>query len=263
MLMSDLDRLLTIMARLRDPECGCPWDLEQDFHSIAPYTVEEAFEVADAIAREDMDDLRDELGDLLFQVVYHAQMARESGAFDFEDVAAGICEKMIRRHPHVFGDVEVSDARQQTRAWAAHKDAERAMRGVRRESALDGLPRGMPALARAQKLGRRAAGIGFDWEDGGGVMEKLDEELHELQAARRGDGVVAEEIGDLLFTIVNLCRHEGIDAEGALRSANAKFERRFRALETILSAGNRTLEELDPAALEGLWESVKGNEETD
>jgi len=195
--MSEIDRLLEIMARLRDPRDGCPWDVEQDFQTIAPYTVEEAFEVADAIARGDMDDLQDELGDLLFQVVYHAQMAREQEAFDFADVVSTICEKMIRRHPHVFGDADISDAEQQTRAWEAHKAAERAGRGVSRNSVLEGIPRGMPALARAQKLGRRAARVGFDWEHGDDVISKLHEEIGELERARHGDGVIAEEIGEL------------------------------------------------------------------
>jgi len=259
--VTDIDRLLVIMARLRHPESGCPWDLEQDFHSIAPYTVEEAFEVADAIAREDMGDLRDELGDLLFQVVYHARMAEELGAFRFRDVLDAICEKMVRRHPHVFGDEEIADASAQTRAWEAHKAAERVQRGDLRTSGLDGIPRGLPALARAQKLGRKAARVGFDWEDAGGVMHKLDEELDELRKARQGQGDVEEEIGDLLFTVVNLCRHEGVDAEGALRRASVKFERRFRALEAAVAESGRSLDEMDIAALEAIWQAVKGGDE--
>lgn len=259
--MTDIDRLLVVMARLRDPVDGCPWDLEQDFHSIAPYTVEEAFEVADAIAREDMEELRDELGDLLFQVVYHARMAEELDEFRFQDVVDAICDKMIRRHPHVFGDAQVADARAQTRAWKAHKAAERSRRGRRRGSVLDGIPRGMPALARAQKLGRRAAESGFDWEDSRGVMDKLDEELVELALARAGQGQVEEEIGDLLFTVVNLCRHEGIDAEGALRKASAKFERRFRGLESRVVDGGSALQDMDAEALDDVWQSVKENDD--
>lgn len=255
--MSDVDRLLDIMARLRDPDGGCPWDVEQDFHSIAPYTVEEAFEVADAIAREDWDELRDELGDLLFQVVYHARMAEEIGEFSFTDVVRGICEKMVRRHPHVFADVEVEDAEAQTRAWDRYKAAERVARGKARDSALDGIPRGMPALSRAQKLGSRASRVGFDWADREGVVDKLEEEFEELRRARSGQGNVAEEIGDLLFTIVNLCRHEGIDAEGALRRANVKFETRFRELEQRVRDRGCQLADLQPAELENVWQDLK------
>ncbi len=258
--MTDVDRLLAIMARLRAPEGGCPWDLEQTFRSIAPYTIEEAYEVADAIARQDMEELRDELGDLLFQVAYHARMAEEIGAFRFDDVLEAICEKMIRRHPHVFGDAQVADATAQTRAWESHKRAER---GDRCTSVLDGIPRGMPALTRAQKLGRRAAGAGFDWNDAGGVMDKLEEELAELREAQRGRGEVEEELGDLLFTIVNLCRHEGVDAEGALRRANAKFESRFRALEGRVADSGRSLAEMDIEALEYLWQAVKESDDRD
>ena len=255
--MSEIDRLIEIMARLRDPEKGCPWDVEQDFATIAPYTIEEAYEVADAIARDDMGDLRDELGDLLFQVVYHARMAEEAGAFAFKDVAAAICEKMIRRHPHVFGEAEVADAAAQTRAWERYKEAERAEKGETATSVLDGIPVGMPALARAQKLGRKAARVGFDWGDPGGVVEKLDEEVEELRRARSGDGVVEEEIGDILFTVVNLCRHEGIDAERALRHANAKFERRFRLLETTVADSARRMTDMDLPELERLWQDAK------
>ena len=258
--MADVERLLEIMARLRDPEDGCPWDVEQDFRSIAPYTVEEAFEVADAIARGDMQDLRDELGDLLFQVVYHTQMATELGLFDFDQVLEGICDKMVRRHPHVFGDAQVEDAAAQSQAWERHKAAERASSGKHRHSALDAVPTGMPALARAQKLGSRAARHGFDWKDTGGVLEKLREEMAELEQARHGRGVLEEEIGDLLFTLVNLCRHEGIDAEGALRHANAKFERRFRAVEKRLSDEGQSMASTDAGQLERLWDDVKSAE---
>lgn len=255
--MSEIDRLIDIMARLRDPHSGCPWDVEQDFSTIAPYTVEEAYEVADAIARNDLVDLKDELGDLLFQVVYHARMAEEVGAFGFEDVVRAICEKMIRRHPHVFGEAEVADAEAQTRAWERHKAAEKAERGQSETSVLDGIPVGMPALARAQKLGRKAARVGFDWDDAGGVVAKLDEEIEELARARRGEGIVEEEIGDILLTLVSLCRHEGIDAESALRHANAKFERRFRRLETSVAESARPMTDMDLAELERLWQAAK------
>jgi MazG family protein len=184
-------------------------------------------------------------------------MAEELGAFRFRDVLDTICEKMIRRHPHVFGDAEIADAGAQTRAWEDHKSAERAARGTRRASALDGIPRGMPALALAQKLGRRAAGVGFDWDNADGVMDKLGEELTELTEARRGRGSVEDEIGDLLFTVVNLCRHEGVDAEGALRQASAKFERRFRALETSVAETGRSLEQMDADSMEQVWQAIK------
>jgi MazG family protein len=254
-----MDRLIEIMARLRDPDTGCPWDVEQNFATIAPYTVEEAYEVADAIARDDLADLKDELGDLLFQVVYHARMAEEAHAFAFADVVAAICDKMIRRHPHVFGEAEVADAAAQTRAWERHKEAEKAESGRRQDSDLDGIPAGMPALARAQKLGRKAARAGFDWDNVRGVLAKLEEELDELRRARAGDGIVEEEIGDILFTVVNLCRHEGVDAEGALRHANAKFERRFRQLEETVACSSRRMSDMDVRELERLWQIVKGD----
>ena len=258
--MSDIERLIEIMARLRDPETGCPWDVEQNFATIAPYTVEEAYEVADAITRDDLVDLKDELGDLLFQVVYHARMAEEAGAFGFADVVAAICDKMIRRHPHVFGEAEVADATAQTRAWERHKEAEKAESGRRHDSVLDGIPVGMPGLARAQNIGRKAARAGFDWDDARGVLDKLDEELDELRRARAGAGVVEEEIGDVLFTLVNLCRHEGIDAESALRHANAKFERRFRRLEERVAGSSRRMTDMDLPELERLWREAKGDE---
>lgn len=256
--MRELEQLLEIMARLRDPDSGCPWDLEQDFSTIAPYTLEEAYEVAEAIARGDMEGLEDELGDLLFQVVFHARMAEERGLFDFSDVARGICEKMLRRHPHVFGEAEVADAETQTRAWEAHKAAERAARGRDRTGVLDGVPVALPALVRAQKLGRRAAGTGFDWPDADGVLEKLAEELAELDAARAGkQAQVEDEAGDLLFTVVNLCRHLGVDAEGALRAANAKFAARFRRMEHALAEAGRTPADASALELEALWDEAK------
>ncbi|NGP54734.1 nucleoside triphosphate pyrophosphohydrolase [Thioalkalivibrio sp. XN8] len=256
--MTAMQELLAVMARLRDPERGCPWDLEQDFSTIAPYTIEEAYEVADAIERGDLGDLRDELGDLLFQVVFHARLAEEQGAFDFAAVAAGLVDKMKRRHPHVFGDAQVADAAAQTEAWEAHKARERA---GRRRGALDDIPVGLPALARAQKLGRRAARVGFDWPDAAAVLAKLDEERAELAeamgAADRGTAAVEEELGDLLFTMTNLARHLQVDAEGALRRAAAKFERRFRAVEARLAAAGLTPDAVDAATLERFWEDVK------
>ena len=262
--MSDTSRLVEIMARLRDPEGGCPWDLRQDFRSIAPYTVEEAFEVADAIERGDLDDLKDELGDLLFQVVFHARMAEEAGAFGYDDVVNAVCEKMTRRHPHVFADADIADAEEQTRAWEAHKAEERAAKAGADDSALADVPRGLPALARAQKLGRRAARTGFDWPDATGATAKLDEELAELRAEidhANPDGgdrdAIEEEVGDLLFSVVNVCRYLGVDAEGALRRANVKFETRFRAVETRLAADGRTPRDSNLEEMDGLWNEVK------
>lgn len=256
--MTEMDALLEVMARLRDPERGCPWDVAQTFATIAPYTLEEAFEVADAIERGDLAALREELGDLLFQVVFHARMAEEQGAFDFAAVARGLTEKMQRRHPHVFGTAEVADASTQTVAWEAHKARERAARS---EGALDGVPVSLPALARAQKLGRRAARVGFDWPDATGVLDKLAEETRELHAAlatrEQAPEAVEEELGDLLFTIANLARHVDVDAEGALRRASLKFEHRFREVEKRLAATGRTPEQAGAEELERLWTEVK------
>lgn len=256
---TELQRLLDIMSRLRDPESGCPWDLEQDFASIAPYTIEEAYEVAAAIAEADMKALRGELGDLLFQVVFHAQMAREAGHFGFAEVVREIAEKMLARHPHVFAEASIRDAAAQTRAWEAHKAAERerdARRAGRLPSALDGLPLALPALMRAAKLQTRAARVGFDWPAVGPVLDKVLEEVEELRRAlAEGEGdAVTEEFGDLLFSLVNLARHLGIDPEAALRRANAKFEHRFRRVEALAGASlaDAGLEELD-----ALWEQAK------
>jgi len=258
-----LSRLLAIMARLRDPERGCPWDIEQDFDTIAPYTIEEAHEVADAIARRDMGDLRDELGDLLFQVVYHAQMASEmdpeAGAFGFDDVVAAISEKMVRRHPHVFGDASRDKtAADQTRDWEAIKAAERRDRD-RAASALDGVTAGLPALTRAVKLQNRAARVGFDWPDAGAVLDKIAEETAELVEARdAGDAAqLAEEYGDLMFVMANLARHLDIDPEAALRAANAKFTRRFHGVEAALAADGRRPEQPTLAEMDALWDAVK------
>jgi MazG family protein len=256
-------RLLEVMARLRAPEGGCPWDLEQDFASIAPYTIEEAYEVADAIARGDLEDLKDELGDLLLQVVYHAQMASEAGLFDFDQVAAAIADKMIRRHPHVFGTAEVDGARAQSRAWEAVKAEERASKtgGAKsRDGVLDDVPLALPALVRAAKLQRRAARVGFDWPEPGQVLDKIEEEVAELRAELKGSTSterLSDEIGDLLFAAVNLARHLEVDPEAALRQANAKFERRFRAIEQALGASGRRLEDASLDEMEALWQRAK------
>lgn len=256
--MTEMEAVLEVMARLRDPQGGCPWDLAQTFATIAPYTLEEAFEVADAIERGDLEALREELGDLLFQVVFHARLAQEQGAFDFATVAGGLADKMRRRHPHVFGTAEVADADAQTEAWEAHKARERAASS---DGALDGVPLNLPALARAQKLGRRAARVGFDWPDATAVLDKLAEETRELEAAlearARAPEAVEEELGDLLFTIANLARHLDVDAEGALRRASMKFEGRFREVEARLARAGRSPVEAGPAELERLWNEVK------
>jgi len=255
-----LEALLTLMARLRDPQHGCPWDLEQTFATIAPFTIEEAYEVADAIERGDREQLRDELGDLLFQVVFHARMAEERGWFGFADVAVSIHDKLVRRHPHVFAGTPLA-AHELPREWEAQKARERAQRAARDagdQGALAGVPRALPALTRAAKLGRRAARVGFDWPDARGVRAKVAEELAELDAAP-GSEAAAEELGDLLFAVVNLSRHLGIDAEAALRGANAKFERRFRRMEQLAAEGRRSLESLSAAEWDELWREAKLN----
>lgn len=256
-----MERLLSVMARLRDPDGGCPWDLEQDFRSIARYTIEEAYEVVDAIERGDMGELKEELGDLLLQVVFHAQMAEEAGHFRFEDVAAAIADKMIRRHPHVFGTAQERDAESQTRAWEAQKAAERAEKADRDASALANVPVALPALTRAEKLMKRAARVGFDWPDVAGVLAKVDEELAEVRdAVDEGDPAhIHEEIGDLLSTVVNAARKLGVDPETALRESNAKFERRFRAVEQQLTAKGSSVEEADLDAMEAEWLTAKSN----
>jgi tetrapyrrole methylase family protein/MazG family protein/ATP diphosphatase len=261
-----LVELLDIMARLRDRERGCPWDLEQTFGTIAPYTIEEAYEVADAIERNDLSDLKDELGDLLFQVVFHARMAEEAGAFAFADVARAICDKMLRRHPHVFGGREIGSAAEQTELWDEIKRQERAaappsgdpQRGLPR-GVLDDVPVGLPALTRAAKLGKRAASVGFDWPDTVGVRAKVDEELAELDAAVAAgdDEGVAAEMGDLLFTVANWCRHLGLDAETCLRGANQKFAARFRSVERAVASSGRPWKEHGAAGLDALWELAK------
>lgn len=253
-----LDALLQIMVHLRDPDTGCPWDVEQDFNSIAPYTIEEAYEVADAIERRDYRDLKDELGDLLFQVVFHSQMAREAGHFQFQDVAHAIADKMIRRHPHVFADATERTSDSQTIAWEDQKAAERAAKG-QASSILDDLPLALPALLRASKLTKRAARVGFDWPDATAVFDKLDEELGELKEAidENDQKHIAEELGDLLFVISNLARKLKVNPEEALRSANSKFERRFHHIEAQLELKKRSIEEATLDEMEALWLDAK------
>lgn len=247
--IAPIDRLLTIMARLRDPQTGCEWDQAQSFATIAPYTIEEAYEVADAIARNDMADLRGELGDLLFQVVFHARIAEEAGAFGFDDVASGIAAKMEARHPHIFGDERgvMNEAR-----WEDLKAAEREAKGP--VSALDGVALALPALMRAEKLQKRAARTGFDWPDPSGSEAKIIEEIEELKTSP-SDALKAEEAGDLIFAVVNFVRAHGISAEEALRQANTKFERRFQAMENL--AGIETFATLSLMQQEELWQQVK------
>jgi len=255
-----IEKLLDIMATLRDPQRGCPWDLEQTFATIAPYTIEEAYEVADAIERNALGDLKGELGDLLFQVVFHARLAEEAGAFDFAAVAEGINAKMLRRHPHVFGDRRIASSDEQSRLWEEIKRDERA--AAPDAGVLDGVPAALPALTRAVKLGKRAATVGFDWPDTSGVRVKVDEELAEIDVAvASGDATaVAAEIGDLLLTIASWCRHLGVDPESCARSANARFERRFRAVESNVAIAGSSWADLDAAALDELWRAAKAEE---
>ncbi|MEC8794148.1 MAG: nucleoside triphosphate pyrophosphohydrolase [Pseudomonadota bacterium] len=257
------------MAQLRDPDTGCPWDVQQDFASIAPYTIEEAYEVADAIARGDIADLRDELGDLLLQVVFHARIAEEAGHFDFTAVAAAISDKLVRRHPHVFGDQGKISAATQSASWESLKAAERAANAAakgRPESVLDGVPLPFPALLRAYKLQRRAARVGFDWPELAPVAAKVEEEWAELTAEidNAGDQArLTEEVGDLLFAVVNLARHLEIDPEAALRAGNAKFERRFRAVEDGFREKGRQMAAASLEDMEVLWNAAKASEKGD
>jgi MazG family protein len=246
------------MARLRDPEHGCPWDREQTWNSIVPHTIEEAYELADAVQRGDVDHVRDELGDLLFQVVFQSRIAEEQGLFRFDDVVDAIGDKLERRHPHVFGDATIGSAAEQTTAWEEHKAAERRAKGGA-AGALDGVTLGLPALVRATKLGRRAAQVGFDWTDVTGVLDKVREEIDELQhAVTTGQAAhVREEVGDLLFSVAQLSRHLDIDAEAALRDAGGKFERRFRRIEASLAVDGRTAADASMAELEALWAQAK------
>jgi ATP diphosphatase len=254
-------KLLAIMAKLRDPNGGCPWDLEQSFRTIVRHTIEEAYEVADAIEQDDMESLKGELGDLLFQAVFYAQMAREAGTFTMADVLEGLNAKMIKRHPHVFGDLAIADAAEQTHAWERQKAEERAADAAakgQKPSALDGVTTGLPALTRAEKLQNRAARVGFDWPEPAQVLDKIVEEVAEIRAeidSNAAKEAVAEEIGDLLFAVVNLARHLEIDSETALRAANRKFERRFRRVEELLAAAGKepagsTLDEMEAAWVE-------------
>lgn len=267
---SDIARLIEIMAALRTPGSGCPWDLEQTFETIVPYTLEEAYEVADAVERGDREDLREELGDLLLQVVYHAQMAQEEGAFDFGDVVETVTTKMIRRHPHVFGDEDAREAGMVKQLWERIKAQEKAERRVRRQTRgmpfddhgkgyLDGVPRAHPALTHAVKLQERAARVGFDWPDAEPVLAKIEEEIGELReaiaAGRQHE--VAEEFGDLVFALVNLGRHLRVDAETALHATNAKFRRRFHHIEQALQAQGRSLDEATLEEMEALWQAAK------
>ncbi len=263
---SGIDRLLDIMARLRDPDGGCPWDVEQDFASIAPHTIEEAYEVADVIERQDMAGLVDELGDLLLQVVFHAQMAREAGLFGFDDVVAAICGKLVRRHPHVFDELKIDDAETQTVAWEELKADERNNAGAGAEeatSALAGVAVALPALTRSLKLQKRAARVGFDWDGPADVVDKLNEEIGELQAEMvpgADPARLTDEVGDLLFTCVNLARALKIDPETVLRHANVKFETRFRRMEGMLAAEGATLEGTSLAEKEARWQRAKAGE---
>ena len=251
-------RLLEIMAKLRDPDGGCPWDLEQSFASVAPYTIEEAYEVDDAIRRGDWDALRDELGDLLLQVVFHAQMAREEGRFGFADVVASICDKLVRRHPHVFGDARIETARAQTDAWERQKAHERAAGG--QTSFADGVALALPALLRARKLISRAVRAGFAWPDAEQAAAKLAEELDEVRAEiATGDALrLAEEVGDLLFAAAGLAQRVGVEPEDALREASARFERRLRRVESELAAEQKSFSDLPPEALLERWRRAKG-----
>lgn len=256
-----MDRLLAIMRALRDPETGCPWDIEQTFKTIARYTIEEAYEVADAIERGDMNDLRGELGDLLFQSVFHAQMADDAGHFNFSDVARTMSDKMVARHPHVFGDQSRDkSADQQTADWEGIKAAERATRNESRT--LDGVAIGLPALLRAEKLQKRAARVGFDWPDVGFVIDKIAEEAAEVVEARDtlSHDELTEEVGDLLFVMANLARHLNVNPEDALRAANAKFTRRFEGVEDLLAERGKTPTESDLAEMDALWDQVKRGE---
>ncbi|MGE0485864.1 MAG: nucleoside triphosphate pyrophosphohydrolase [Gammaproteobacteria bacterium] len=255
----ELAALRQLMRTLRDPEHGCPWDRAQDFVTIVPHTLEEAYEVAHAIEHGELHALPDELGDLLFQIVFYCQLGEEGGRFDFDDVVRAISDKLVRRHPHVFGTVDVDDAAGVVRNWEALKAVERAARGSEASSELDDVPVALPALTRARKVQRRAARVGFDWPDAAGPRAKLDEELAEFDHASSTDDRAAafEEFGDVLFSLVNLARHHDIDPEGALRAATAKFERRFRAVEADVRAQGAAMEALDAAELEEVWQGVK------
>jgi ATP diphosphatase len=263
----DIQRLIEIMAALRTPGTGCPWDLKQDFSTIAPYTIEEAHEVADAIARGDLEDLKDELGDLLLQVVFHARMAQEQSTFEFGDVVQSITEKLIRRHPHVFGDTANLTPEQVKGLWDKIKAEEKAERALRRGSddetgALAGIPSGLPALARALKLQQKASKVGFDWNDPRAVLAKIREEADEIEAAldQMDRAAASDEIGDLMFALVNLARHLDVDADAALRATNTKFERRFRSIEAALTKLGKTPDQATLSEMDALWDDAKAAE---
>lgn len=251
----NISRLLSIMSRLRDPQTGCPWDLKQSYATIVPYTLEEAYEVADAIARQSFDELKDELGDLLFQVVFYAQIAKEEGRFAFDDCVAAICDKLERRHPHVFGDLTADDADAVLKNWEALKSAER--KDVGQHSVLDNIPQAMPALSRAYKLQKRCANVGFDWPDVQGCWDKVKEEIIEVEECETGSEELAEELGDLMFALVNVVRKHKLDPEAVLRAANTKFEKRFRAVEQALAEQGKSPEQSDLAEMDALWNQVK------
>lgn len=250
-----IDRLLAIMARLRDPQLGCPWDKEQSYQSIVPYTLEEAYEVADAIAREDFVELKDELGDLLFQVVFYAQIAKEEQRFGFDDCVNAICEKLVRRHPHVFGDEQADSSAVVLQNWEAIKAGERQQQG--KTSVLDNVPQALPALSRAYKLQKRCAQVGFDWPDVQGAWDKVQEEVQEVAELDSGDAHLEEELGDLMFALVNVVRKQGFNPETVLRNANLKFERRFRAVEQKLAEQQLTPEKSNLQQMDALWDLVK------
>jgi ATP diphosphatase len=259
----DIARLIEIMVALRTPGTGCPWDLEQDFSTIAPYTLEEAYEVADAIARGNLDDLREELGDLLLQVAFHSRMAQEQGAFDFGDVVQGITEKLLRRHPHVFGDARGLTPDAVKDLWDRIKGEEKARKGApERKGALAGVPVALPALTRALKLQQKAGKVGFDWNDPMAVLAKIREEADEIEAELKAGarGEAAAEVGDLLFAVVNLARHLDADPEGTLRATNQKFERRFASIERALAARGTTPEQSTLAEMDALWDAAKAEE---
>jgi len=266
----DIARLIELMAALRTPGSGCPWDLEQSFATIAPYTIEEAYEVAEAIARGDLEDLREELGDLLLQVAFHARMAEEAGAFDFGDVVHAITAKLVRRHPHVFGDAGALPVAAVNELWDRIKGEEKAARAARkhtggeRAETLAGVPTGLPALARALKLQEQAGKVGFDWNDARAVLAKIREEADEIESAlalgQAERNRLAEEVGDLLFAVVNLARHAGADPETALRAANAKFERRFAAIERALAARGKSPQQSTLTEMDALWDAAKAAE---
>jgi len=261
--LDNVARLLVIVAHLRDPVQGCPWDLRQTFASIAPHTLEEAYELVEAIERGDTENLKDELGDLLLQVVYHAQMAHEQDLFTFDRVAKAVGDKLVRRHPHVFGDAQYAGDQARDAAWEAEKARERETRAgnTGKHSAVDGVAAALPALTRARKLQKRAASVGFDWPDRMDIFAKIEEEIAEVREVLTDDSSpdrIEEEIGDLLFAVVNLARRSEVDPEGALRAANRKFERRFRAIEAALAADNRRPQDCTLDELDALWEQVKG-----